>query len=322
MVDTWSSVEAGLNRHSLSRSCLLAACLLALTAPQLNAQRAPRPVLEGDRVRLSSPAPASGRVEGYVDRTWFDSLRLFSDSALLPRTIRWSGISFIQAERRVRSSRSTRAWNGFLLGWLGTVLVGSIACRGDGACAEGAGYLSVLIAPVFAVVAAVPSEKEWLTVEASSGDTDANRGSNPTCDATDRARAVTVPAGTAINVTFTEGVSDTLRRPATLLLRADNAIVVDGHTVVEQGALVRAPVSAAEGPSYWNNPGTLRLLVASVPTSGGQDLTIGTIHTREGRRNGTLTALFAGWMPGGHAAVPAGSRITGYTSVAQVVCMR
>jgi len=305
--------------HALRSHLQLGICVVALVPTSVAAQRTPRPFFEGDPVRVDAPSLGIKGLQGYGDLVARgDSLIVFTGSQLAPRVIPLSALTRIEVQRRVHSPRRSRALTGMMVGMFGTALVGGIACGNDQVCVGGASVLAILVAPLVAGIAAIPPSTRWHEVDVPTA-TDPfrqRRVTTPACclkDSVPRA-VVRVPAGTAVNISFAETVADTLRRPHTLLLRVDQPIIVDGHTIVASGSLVRAPLVSSDAVSLWNEPGALRILMASVPTIDGQELKLGTVFTELGKRKNRLTASFTPWNTGGHGKVQKGTRTTAYTS--------
>jgi len=291
---------------------------LFLSAAALRAQRALPPLHAGDRVRIETPA-LGGRLEGYAYDLRADSLRIFVGAEQLSiRTIPNAASASAQAYRTVRSSRRKRALIGFLVGWLGTAVVGSALCGGDAACAEGAGYLSILTAPLAAGLAAIPPSEGWRDVDISKVQRPVPPAGaeRPACCAGDSGTHVNVALGTPVRASFTATSSDeTLHWPTSLFLHVDEPVIVDGHVVVDRGTLLRAPVLRVKGPGTYGRPGTIEALLAAVTTVDGQELMLGTVFTQRGndlRAAGTLLGL--GLMRGGHAIIPVGTQVTAFTS--------
>lgn len=293
--------------------------LLLIVPRWIVAQRTPRPLLAGDPIRIDVASLGMEGVTGYAGIVSRDSVVLFTGSPLRPRSILRTDITRLEAQARLRAPRKSRALTGAFVGYFTGFVAGLTLCRGDENCMLGVGVVSIAVAmPLGAVVAAIPSSTVWHGVDPllRSELSDAGRDTLPACCRGDSVSqgTVHVPGMTPVNLVFDEPVSDTVRRPATLILRVTHDVVVDGHTVVARGALAHAPVARAQRPSPWNYPGSLVVLVTSVPTVDGQRLLLGTALEQAGERKNALLNAFTPWNAGGHAKLSRGTLVTGYSS--------
>jgi hypothetical protein len=283
------------------------------------AQPVPRPLFAGDPIRIDAASVGLKGVTGYAGVVRRDSLVLFSGSPLRPRSMRRSDITRMEVETRQRAPRKARAMTGALVGYLTGMVAGVISCRGEENCMLGVGVATIFVGmPLGAAVAAIPSSTVWHRVDPvlSSELPDAGRDNQPACCRGDPVpqASVQVPEMTPVNLAFDESVSDTVRRPATLMLRVTHDVVVDGHTVVARGAIAQAPVVRAQRPSTWNHPGSLVVLVTSVATVDGQSLLLGTTTGQKGERKHALFNAFTPWNAGGHAKITRGTLVTAHSS--------
>ena len=143
-----------------------------------------------------------------------------------------------------------------------------------------------------------------------------------------RAQAVvTVPAGTVITCAFDNPVSPTAVSVGQMItLKVVDAVVVEGATVVQAGASVRAEVTAAETRGSVGKPAKIQVSLRTVTAVDGTNIPVTATKSVEGENKQTsslvitiLCCVLGLLQKGGDAEIPAGATVTATTlSAAQV----
>jgi hypothetical protein len=139
--------------------------------------------------------------------------------------------------------------------------------------------------------------------------------------------AVAIPEGTTIPVITTERISSkTASEGDHVALKVDEDIVVNGVTVIQRGASVRASVSEAQGAGFMGRGGKLSMRVESVSAVDGQRVNLRASRAKVGdNKTGTTVALTVLFGPigllkkGKDAVYPEGTRFSVYTDQAVTI---
>lgn len=141
------------------------------------------------------------------------------------------------------------------------------------------------------------------------------------------AEAVTIPAGTPVMLAFQEAV-----RPLTaqvgqkILLRTTSPVVIDGKTVIAEGAIANGEVTSAQKKGAVGKPAIIGVMLRTVEAVDGTLVPVSGTKVVEGENQQTtalvvtiLCCILGLLMQGGDAEIAAGSSLDGRTDIATTV---
>jgi hypothetical protein len=157
----------------------------------------------------------------------------------------------------------------------------------------------------------------------------AQTASAPLTETGSAARRVEVPEGTEFVAVFTEAISSkSSANGDAVKLKVDEAVVINGDTVIRSGAMVRGTITEAKGAGFMGRGGKLNMSVESVTLADGQHAKVRSAKAKGGdEKRGQTVALTVLFGPlgllrrGNDAEIKAGTPVHLFTDDAATITL-